>query len=380
MRRLIFKLIAALVLVLLVEAVFQAGIWEPIAKPASHAGASIRLKRALSDPSVAHIDFVTLGSSRPEYGLDHHMIAAIAQKHGFVHADLSLPGSHWMTVGVLTRWLSRKHPEVSGGIIALSIQDMAYAGNGSYELGIVYPFHRLADTPWMAAHVPLKRDDPETWGVYSALFAWRQDIRDFVAHPQQRLKSLEWYATNKPTSDLFGNPESHGDMCRFGVDSMAACDQVEASDSGAAKKLRDQCQVIRGYAAGRSGFQSLLEKSPTAEQLRQAKRLVQDQLLEAPWREPPLMVLMPMPRIWTADALAKGLHAWSLSVLKPLADAKQIYLIDATGFFDADTDGGCSSFFDFYHENPVGRERFTGWLIPQIENTLYAPKDRGHEP
>lgn len=371
MRRLIIKLLAALVLIVLVELAFQAGIWEPLATPASHAGTSVRLKRALNDPANARIDFVTLGSSRPEYGLDHAMIAAAAQRHGFVHANLSLAGSHWMTIGVLTRWLAREHAEIRGGVIALSIADLLYAGNGSYELGIVYPFHRLRDIPWMARHVPFERDDMESWGALSALFAWRTDIRDFVAHPQRRFDSLSWYAANNPTRKLFANPEPHGDMCAFGLDSLSACDRVAASATAQARRLEGQCKVILQTVAQRDGQEAQLHESPQIDALRETGPLVQRQLRAIAWTEPPVVLLMPVPRIWTDHALPPSLHARALAILQPLVDEGRIRLIDATGFFDHDADGGCASFLDFYHQNAQGRERFTRWLLPQLERMLY---------
>jgi hypothetical protein len=41
-------------------------------------------------------------------------------------------------------------------------------------------------------------------------------------------------------------------------------------------------------------------------------------------------------------------------------------------FFDGDADGGCGAFFDFYHQNAAGRERFTRWLLPQLDDMLYG--------
>jgi len=82
-----------------------------------------------------------------------------------------------MTIGILTQWLQRAHPEVRGGIIALAIQDLIYAGNGNYELGMVQPFRQFTDTPWIEQHVPFNRDDISSYGTYSALFAWRADIQ-----------------------------------------------------------------------------------------------------------------------------------------------------------------------------------------------------------
>ena len=143
--RIALTLLAPFALLLAIESLFHTRLWERHAQPASHAGTSVRLKRALLDPFAKHIDFVTLGSSRPEYGIDHAAWAARARERGLVHANLSMPGTHWMTVGVLTRWLARAHPEVRGGVIALSIQDFTNPGNGAYELGIVQPFRTLAD-------------------------------------------------------------------------------------------------------------------------------------------------------------------------------------------------------------------------------------------
>lgn len=372
MRALLLKLIAAIVLVALVEIAFQAGLWERLAKPDSHAGTSVRLKRALSDPSVPRIDFVTLGSSRPAFGLDHARIAAAAREHGFVHADLSMPGSHWMTIGILGDWLTRHHPETRSAIIALAIQDFAWPGNGSYELGIVQPFRRIADIPWMERHVAFQRDDVETWGVYSALFAWRQDIQSFVASPSARLKSLRWFARNRGTQvTLFDNPSSQGDMCAIGLGSLAACDRADASTDPALAGLKRQCVEIRGAVAG---YATRMNQAPTSDALAATQTLIRNELRDAHWSSPPLVVLMPVPKIWRGDGIqTSSLHEWALHVLKPLADEGRIHVIDATGFFDADPDEGCSAFFDFYHQNAEGRERFTQWLLPHIEQRLFVP-------
>ena len=296
MRKRILRLLAPLALVLLAEAAFQTGVWEPLARPQSHAGTSVRLKHALLDPDIPHIDFVTLGSSRPEYGIDHALLASDARMHGFVHADLRSPGSHWMTVGILTRWLARHHPEIRGGVIALSIQDFQSAGNGDYELGIVYPFHALSDIPWMAAHVPFEHDDIASWGTWSALVQWREDIRDFVSNPSKRFASLAWWKTNRPPArTLFGDPMPNGDMCAFGVDSPAACERVAVAGTSKAKRLVRQCAQISSSAANATALQAAMQQASLSESLERIRSLVQAQLHAVPWKLAPVVVLMPMP-------------------------------------------------------------------------------------
>ena len=372
MIRKLLVLLAPIALLLALEALFESGVWEPLAQPASHAGTSVRLKRALRDPVATHIDYVTLGSSRPEYGIDHALLAATAQRRGRVHADLSMPGSHWMTIGILSRWLQRTHPEIRGGVIALSIQDFTSAGNGDYELGIVQPFRRLADIPWIAAHVPFELDDIASYGTYSALFGWRNDVQEFVRKPTARRFSIDWYRTNvSPSHTLFADPKSQGDMCAFGLETLAACDKVEASTDPQRDGLKRQCRELRSSVGERPDFGALMGQQPLPDSMQAMRDLVQAQLRAMRWPEPPLLVLMPVPRIWTHDLLGSGLHEWALAVLQPLVDAGRIRLLDATDLFAADGDGGCGLFFDFYHQNAAGRERLTRWLLPQVQRFLY---------
>lgn len=372
MLRILLILLAPLLLLALLEVAFESGIWEPLAQPKSHAGTSVRLKQALSDASVPRIDYVTLGSSRPEYGVDHALLATTAKQAGRVHANLAMPGSHWLTIGVLAAWLQRAHPEVRGGIIALSIQDLTNPGNGSYELGIVQPFRHFGDIGAVSEHVAFDRADVATYGVYSALFGWRADIQEFVRHPFARKRVLQWFKHNRPPAyTLFENPESHGDMCAFGVDAIDNCDKVDASSDPERDGLKRQCKELRGDAAGRPDFGALAHQQPLPEFMQKTRGVIQAELRAVPWPQPPMVVLMPTPRIWTRDVLGKGLHEWALAILQPLANEGRIHLVDATDFFAADADAGCSAFFDFYHQNAKGRARFTHWLLPQIEQFLY---------
>ena len=372
MLRKLLVLSAPIALLLLLEGLFLGGIWEPLAQPTSHAGTSVRLKRALSDPALPHLDYVTLGSSRPEYGLDHALLAQAAREAGRVHADLSMPGSHWTTIGIVTRWLERNRPEVRGGIIALSVQDLIYASNGSYELGILQPFRSIADTLWIAARIPVKRGDLESYAVWSALFGWRDDIREFVRAPSRRFEQIEWHQAHRPPGRrLFEGPTSTDDMCRFGLTTLAACDRVEAASDQRAQSLARQCRQLRGEAAARIDIDEAVQQSSVPASLLEARTRVREQLRAMRWPTPPVIVLMPMPSLWQRDVLARGQHAWALETLRPLADDGSIQLVDATDFFAGDSDGGCGAFFDFYHQNSTGRDRFTRWLLPQLRHMLH---------
>ena len=372
MRALLKLLLAPLLLLLGVDALFRAGAWEPFARPDSHAGTSILRKRALASPAYRHIDYVTLGSSRPEYGLDHEALAALAQRHDRVYANLSMPGSHWMTLDVLGDWLARAHPEVRGGIIALSIQDFLFAGNGAYELGIVYPFHRLADVRGMAQHVPFTREDPATWGLISALFEYREDVRDALLHPRERRDSLAWWHARPAEELLRQNTHRDEDMCAFGLDALDACDKVESASGDRAAGLVRQCQELRSGAKGRFDLTTMTRQQPLPEFLQLTRDLVRARLSRLRWSTPPVVVLMPVPRVWQDAVSPVGLHSWALDVLRPLAEDGTIRLIDATTSLEDAGHTDCRLFFDFYHQNDSGRARLMETIGRELEAALYS--------
>jgi hypothetical protein len=370
MMRKICILITPLVLLVLIELAFRLGVWEPLAMPLSHAGTSVRLKRNLLDPAVAKLDYVTLGSSRPEYGIDHKRISEAAKTHGLVHANLSMPGTHWMSIGVLTDWLREHHPEIRGGIIALSSQSLGWPSNGYYELGIVQPFRRSSDDAWIAAHVPLESDHIESFGSRFALFAWRDDVRDFLVNPVSRLNRFRKTSRQADPQRLFENPDMPGDMCAWGLDSLDACRRLEEA-ADASPGLRIQCEQVKNTVEGRPDFEAMASQIPIPEFMRLTRELIQHQLREIKWPTPPVVVLMPTPPIWRNDAHGEGLQKWALSILKPLEDDGTIRLIDATRFFDEDARGGCEDFGDFYHQNSKGRQAFSDWLMAKLDEWHY---------
>ena len=370
------KFFIPLLLVIAIDALFQAGIWEPLASPQSHAGMSISKKRALQAPAFKHIDFVTLGSSRPVYGIDHEALTKMTAQHGYVYANVSVPGMHFMSLGVITQWLGAHHPEIRGGIIALAVQDFLAPGNGTYELGIAYPFHTLREIPWMAQHDPFNWHDPATYGLYSALFEYHEDVQDLVAHPRHRFKLLRYFRALAPQTILQGNANETTNLCRAGISQLRDCVDVGKRDPSLAARLEPQCRMLQSASKSRYDIRPMLAGTkPLPEQLQLVRTLVRHQLESIAWPAPPIVVRMPMHDAWLRDTLPQGTHEWALSVLKPLVDAGKIRLLDYTDYFNSDAGTDCSAFFDFYHNNVSGRTRLMQQLLPAIERDLPPTKE-----
>jgi hypothetical protein len=366
------KFVVPVLLVLLVEALFELGAWERLAKPESHAGMSITKKLALEDPAIRHIDFVTLGSSRPVYGIDHALLASNAAARGYVHVNLSVAGMHWMSLGVITNWLSAHHPEVRGGVIALTVQDLLAPGNGSYELGIAYPFHTLGEIPWMSEHVPFNWHDPATYGLYSALFQYHEDVQDYLRHPEARSDSLTYYRSLTAQQVLTSDLEETSNLCNAHINTLNDCADTTARDASVDAALRPQCKLMQDTANGRYDLRPFLDGLPLTGNLQKTRDLVRAQLRALSWPEPPVVVLMPMHSIWLKYAMPEGTHEWALSILTPLANEGKIRLLDYTDLFnDVGGNSDCSAFLDFYHNNASGRGRLMQLLVPELNKMLF---------
>ena len=365
------------VLLLAVEVAFRAGVWHRFVAPQSHAGTTLRALSAWSAEGDAKVDTVTLGSSRPEYALDHIALAALAQKHGQRHLSFAMPGAHMLTIDTLTSWLRQNRPEVKNRIVALSVLDFTWATNGEYELGIVAPMHASIDVDRLQQRLPLTADS-KSWGSVSALWRYRQDIRDAVFAPKQRLQAIK----NPSVFNRSRNTQVANNVCQIDTATIASCAQqtptgvVLNHGEVAAKQLCTGWAAQFGQAKG--GDVSAVPRMP---EVLLAQKLVRASLSREAWPGKTIVVLLPTHHLWMQPPMTTGQHALTLEVLQPLVDRSEITLIDATTVLDSpitsSADGAatlksdCANFGDLFHQNDVGREGLMAWFLPRLERALY---------
>lgn len=369
MRPILLRLLLPAIGLVAIEAAFRLGAWDPLVPPQSHSGTTIRMRDAVQDHRD-RIDIATLGSSRAEYGLDHAALAAAARGHGLVHANLSMPGSHWMTIIEQSRWLRRERPDVQGVVIALSAADMTWTSNGSYELAIVQPLQ----SPWQieddvrSQFVP---GDLSTYGAYSALFGYRQAVQFALQSPRELFRTLNWFRSYGQ-HPLFDGPHIEQDLCGLPMATVAECAGATAATPEQQTPI-DQCKSLLP-SVGLSPDWSGLRADTLGEERRALLELRQTQIRDMDWPQPPVVVLMPITHVWRKELLPKGSIAWAHMVLDPLAASGEIVLIDVSTTFDDGDRTRCDLFFDLYHQNQTGAQVLTRQILPQIERALYVPK------
>jgi hypothetical protein len=360
----------AIVLLLLVfEAAFRFGLWEPFAKPESSAGRTIAVKRSVNALGPEKLDFITMGDSRAVYGIDHERVNALAKSNGFTHANVATPSMHWMSAELLFRWVKSRAPNLKGVMIATNVTSFSYNGNGDYELAIATPLATIRDLNWMALHVPFDRSKLATYGSYSALFQYRLDIADFLHNPVARIKSVAREHTS-PTqgAPLFQSHRVLSNICSTPTSSLKACSAATTSATNAG--VVASCKSLAVEADNRPDFRDFnnLDKWP---HLAVVKKIRQSQLRTLGLPRPALVVLMPVPKIWRDELLPKGGEAWAHSILQPLVDEGVIELVDYTHLLDSPNDAECNAFWDLYHQNAEGQQKLTDALLPVIDQYLY---------
>lgn len=364
MRFLLPRMIGPLLLLALIEFLFRLGVWEPMAARDSHSGTSIRAKHAVM-AWADDIDYITLGSSRAEYGFDHSLLFNHAKTRGYTHLNLSQPGSHWLTITTISQWLQQRHPELKGGVIGLSYLDFQYPRNGSYELAIAQPFRPLLSRPALY-QFQFDPNDLSSYGAWSALFAYRQDVRDFLGNPKKRLITNQWFAANKPYR-FDENPETNRDVCALPWDSLEQCLNA-APTTSEGEVFQNNCRTF-APTGGRVDWSNLTE--PLAPDRAETRAAIQAAIRGLGWPEPPIIVLLPTTHHWRDSITALGGSRWAHQVLDPLAASGEIVLIDRTEFFDVNQKTRCDVFIDLHHQNGVGATALTENLLPELDRLLY---------
>jgi hypothetical protein len=356
-------------ILLLLEVAFRMGVWEPFAKPDSNAGIAIRVKQSVKALGPEKIDFVTIGDSRAVYGIDHERVATLAKSNGLTHINASMPGTHWMSTELMIRWLQAQAPNLKGAIIATNVASFSYNGNGFYELGIATPLASVSDVNWMSLHVPFEQKNLATYGSYLALFQYREDIADLLKNPVARIKNV---ASSRQQltggAPLFQSQKVQANICATPTSSIKTCAAAPVSEANSA--LIASCKSFVSVSENQVDFREFNNANKWPH-LAEVKRIRQKQLSSLGMSKPPLVVLMPIPKVWREELLPKGGEEWTLSILRPLAEQGVIELLDYTQFFDSPYGSDCAAFWDLYHQNADGQQKLTDSLLPQIEKYLY---------
>jgi len=360
----------AIALMLSIDLALQLGAYKSIASRDSHSGTTLRALSALNLRGPAQIDTVTIGSSVAVYGIDHSRVAENAAKFGHAHVSLSLPGSALMTFRQWARWLPKNAPNVHGGLMVLAPGDFQLLGNGSYELAIVAPLKSLADGFWWREHVPFKRENLETYGLFSGLAQYRGDVQQLIAHPLERKGALRWWRNHLRESDyLTAQTVFDGDLCGVDLSSAQLCLTSPKPANMSEADFQAVRQVCQQLTPPPNGVADWTIAANVPEETRRVQSLRRNLVADLGWQNRTVVLVLPMHPLWETTRV-KGARALMAETYQPLVDAGVVHYLNYQDLF---ADAGvptCMVFRDMYHLNRLGQKMVTDALLPEL-NWLY---------
>jgi hypothetical protein len=327
-------MLVLLLVILLPEVLIRFGLYEPLANPTSYAGRTVYIKNALRDFGRDKVNVLTLGDSRAAMGLNHLAIFEASRLQGLNHVRFAMPGSHFMTFKTVSAWGMDELAGLRGIVLAVSPFSFGHAGNGAHENAIVLPVRNAISGSEIRYHVPFKRSDLRTWTSYYSAAGYRDDFKELLTNPNQRLAKLAKHAPPARVRTLTYNNENPLDLCAVSLCQGAFKERVVLPPGAAEQKLID---------AWLDFF----------ERLSSGLRV--------------MVVLMPDHSLFQQHGYAPNAR---YVMERTVFEAHRRGLIDLADFRELmkqEPGDECRFFADGHHLNAVGKDVLTEALIPELE-------------
>lgn len=362
-----------LVVLLLVELCFRAGLWEPFVLWDSHAGQTVMTKRSLERIDRLGIEYITLGNSTAREGLDHKQLARLALSHHSDHINLSLPGSHFLTFKTLERYAAAQLPNLKGVLLITPAAFLQAMGNGEYELSIVRPLQAYTGWQEQMLHVNFRHDSLASWSSLSSFVGYRDDVagwlksmgqgRDLVQHHEPGRWWFEWTA-NDAENICWADEEG------VAIQSTAQlCPIIEASggSSDMADTMRQFCRMpVLAEVISPQDLEYWRSR-----QLPGIRQAWEDYLRDMGARYRLVILSLPVPEIYRQRRMIDEITAASYALLQRLSDEGVLHWLDLRSLPSSMAVDECALFRDPWHLNVKGQRGVTERVAPFLQKVWY---------
>lgn len=211
-----------LILFIVTEILLRFGWYDRWIKPNSFLGSAIYRMNAISSFGIDQIDWITVGDSRIDWGIDHHAIAELRKEQGLNHVRMSFGSSNFVATQTTIDWSITNMESLDGVMLGLSENAFASLGYLNKQYKVAWPFRDNMD---LHNYQPLVPGDH--WSKYIYWFAWANyfdDIKAFVNNPLRRFKKYKSIST-KHSQDAILNyrKNSQYNLCAHPLKTIDQC-------------------------------------------------------------------------------------------------------------------------------------------------------------
>lgn len=213
-------------LAILAEWLLRCGLWDDYVEPYSYLGNAIYRDKAINAFGLDNIEWITVGDSKIDWGIDHEKLFKISEYNGVNHIRMSFEGSDFMAIQAVIEWSLENMPNLKGIMLGVSENNFGHFNDINKQ-------HKI-----LGRLISHKNNDRYTYvaeglniaGFMNLFYVYKyfSDFKDFLKNSRKRIKTINYYL-DRHHKNIFTYNRSHlGNICRFKLNTLQQCvDEVD---------------------------------------------------------------------------------------------------------------------------------------------------------
>ncbi len=361
-------MVVVALLFFVMELVLRSGLWDSKIKPRSYLGHGVYRAHAIQAYGLEKINWVTVGNSVLDWGLNHRKVRTALKAEGIEYARMTMGSSKFPVVQMVADWSVEQMEQLDGLVVGASASAL-----GSYQLSTQYkvswPFLDAYDADkyqYDVANAPLKNFYQKL-----ALFVYFDDIKDYFLNFKKRTGKVD---KNYAEVDriLNFNVKKSGNVCGYEITNLQDCVKTANQLRKKSKTTRFEREIIGRCPAKLSRKQ--LKSGTLSGQLSEANIALYAQnwsnliLNLADQSKQVKFFVLPEHPLVQFTTKPRGMDEVMNRVLQTISPSKWVQVHDLRPLFSAHQKfRQCELFSDGIHLNDEGKMILTDYLIDSFE-------------
>lgn len=210
-----------LLLIILAELLLRFGFWDDQVEPHSYLGNAIYREKAIKAFGLDNIEWITVGDSKMDWGIEHEKFFKMSQYNGINHLRMSFEGSEFMAIQSVIEWSIKNMPNLKGIMLGVTENNFGHFNDVDKQHKILGPFSSHKNDKKYAYY----KDGLRLERVLNSFYAYKYfaDFKDFLKNYRKRIKKINHYLTYEHENIFTYSRQASGNICQYKLDTLQNC-------------------------------------------------------------------------------------------------------------------------------------------------------------
>jgi hypothetical protein len=354
-------LILLILFFVITEVLLRMGLYDKWIKPNSFIGNAHNRVKSLRENGLEKIDWIIVGSSRVDWGLDHNKLKRLFSQHKLGYGRMSFESSKFTAIQATVDWSIHNFSSLDGIILGVSETELSRMNYLTKQFKVAWPFRKFLDfEKYQSIH------EKQKWNRFIYGLAWVAhfaDIKDFIKNPIKRFKQLQ---KNEKADHSIYERADNTNLCGVPLSTLNQCVEFAKQNK---KPLIDKNNFLIPQKA--CSKPAVIRRAKTNRQMAKAKNSQQliknwSGLLSSIINKDKKVILLLLPEHETHKYIIRPSNANVITenIIKIFSKDNRFQLIDLRHVFNEKEN--CAYFRDPLHLNKDGIKIITKELIKTL--------------